>query len=86
MARLYNGADNLSVHVNYLDTFQLYIVHCTLYIDNVVRGVRIKGDALEQGVVDADTLGGGGQNIGPFAEVVFIADGLHTKIIFGICL
>ena len=62
MARLYNGADNLAINVNHLNTLQLYIVHCTLYIDNVLRGVRVDGDAVEQVVVDAVGLGGDGHS------------------------
>ena len=77
MARLYNGADNLSVHINYLDILQLYIVHCTFDIDNVVRGVRVEGYVAGELALDAHIGGLCCNGVGPFAETVVAAVGLH---------
>ena len=44
--RPYNGADNLTINVNHFNTLQLYIVHCALYIDVIVGGGWVEGDAV----------------------------------------
>ena len=53
-----------------------------MYIDNVVGGVRVEGDAVEQVVVDA--RGGHGDGLRPAAEVAVTAVGLHLDLIRGV--
>ena len=38
------GGDDFTIDVNHLDSRTLYIIHCTLYIDNVLRRVRVHHD------------------------------------------
>ena len=75
------GGDDFTINVNHLDTLQLYIVHCAFYIDNVVGGVRVEGDTIEEVAVNTAVGSRGDENFRPVAEVVLGTNSLHSDFI-----